>query len=176
MRDDGKIKMFNKFCTIFFFFSLDGNDLCSIWLHRHTPTPLLQNTSSGWEDPAFATGDWWKQMWRGVWCHQCLSVHRAQLQLGLQVAYSAKYKSCKLTPRGANGTHAVTSLMTSHLRHSAVQSDTRPDYDSHAIRMCFCLLFFGFFCFVFLLYSHFVYIKIACCWVVRWREGGATNL
>lgn len=56
-----------------------------------------------------------------------------------------KVKDVNSHPKCVNGTHAVTSLMTSHLHHSAVQSDTSWQWPRLHIRMCFCLLFFFFF-------------------------------
>ena len=59
---------------------------------------------------------------------------RAQLQLWAASSLFNKIKAVNETharhPRGVSGIHAVTSLMTSHLRHSAVQSDTLPDGDT----------------------------------------------
>lgn len=60
-------------------------------------------------------------------------------------------------------------LMTSHLHHSAVQSDALPDGDIVIISGCASaniFLFFIFYCLV-------TYIKIACCWV---GGGGVLNL
>lgn len=79
-------------------------------------------------------------------------------------------KSCKLNtpaPRGVNGIHVVTSLMTSHLCHSAVQSDTLPDDDMVITSGCASVYFFFLFFFFYCIVTLFIYIKVACCRVVR---------
>lgn len=126
-----------------------------VTLHRHThPTPLLQNTSSGWQDPAFDAGS-------GNRCggeRDVISVHQPTEHICSSGAASSLFNKIKAVNEtrshpptgGVNGIHAVTSPTTSHLRHSAVQPDTLPDGDTVITSGCASVyfIFFFFYCIV----------------------------